>query len=61
MHAERRLGTAYQWIPKVPDINEGHLERANLIYRTAGAVRIGIEQGLSGDSERPVLKKRIRK
>ena len=43
MHVERRLGAAWQWIPKVAELNRDHQDRAESIARTASSVRSAIE------------------
>lgn len=57
-HAEKRLNTAWQWIPKVSDLNQDHQDRSENIARTAKAVRSAIEsRGVTeDDAARPVAK-----
>lgn len=42
-HAERRLGAAWQWLPKVTDLNEEHQERSENIVRVSNALRSAIQ------------------
>jgi ParB-like nuclease domain len=43
VHVERRLNAAWQWIPKVAELNRDHQDRAENIARTATAIRSAIE------------------
>ncbi|MEQ4618461.1 MAG: ParB/RepB/Spo0J family partition protein [Corticimicrobacter sp.] len=42
-HAERRLTAAWQWIPKVSEVNPDHQSRADAIYRLAMTIRSAVE------------------
>jgi ParB-like nuclease domain len=54
LHVERRLNAAWQWIPKVAELNRDHQDRAENIARTATAIRSAIEsRGASGLSAPP--------
>lgn len=54
VHVERRLNAAWQWIPKVAELNRDHQDRAENIARTATAIRSAIEsRGASALSAPP--------
>lgn len=47
VHAERRLKAAWDWLPRVSDLNQDHLDRAEGIARLAASVRGAIETGVT--------------
>ncbi len=47
IHAERRLKAAWDWLPRVTELNQDHLDRADGIARTAASVRAAIDVGVS--------------
>lgn len=42
-HAQRRLDTAWQWLPKVSEFSEDHQDRSEGIVRVANSVRSAIQ------------------
>lgn len=52
-HAQRRLDTAWQWLPKVSDFNEEHQERSENIVRVASSVRSAIQTRRDEDLRTP--------
>lgn len=43
IHVDRKLQAAWQWIPKVSEIDPDHLERANAIFQMARTIRSALE------------------
>lgn len=64
VHAERRMNAAWQWIPKVEDLEEVHQEKAEAIVRVSNSVRTAIQsrrdsEALPPPRPKPAAKKLV--